>query len=161
MSQPSLQKHPPRGPVRWLLRTPLWLFRFRLGWLFGGRFIMLTHLGRKSGLPRQTVVEVARYDAEHDTFYVASGWGERADWWQNIQQTPRVLLDTGQRRVEAAATRLAVDAASAIFQDYAAKNPTAFRQLSRMMINEPLSASEEDCRKLARAVPLMELQVQR
>ncbi len=34
----------------------------RLGWLQGSRFLMLTHIGRKSGLARQTNIEVVGHD---------------------------------------------------------------------------------------------------
>lgn len=47
---------PPRGLLRLAARLPLWLYRAGLGWLLSNRFLMLTHIGRKSGLPRQVVV---------------------------------------------------------------------------------------------------------
>ena len=35
--------------TRWIVRAPIPLFRAGLGWLFGGRFVMAEHIGRKSG----------------------------------------------------------------------------------------------------------------
>src|SRR5689334_1392695 len=46
----SLQ--PPHGFSRMMYRLPVWLFHVHLGWLLGNRFLLLTHTGRKSGLPR-------------------------------------------------------------------------------------------------------------
>jgi len=42
----------PRGLVRLAFRAPIWLYRAHLGWLLGYRFVLLTHTGRKSVLPR-------------------------------------------------------------------------------------------------------------
>ena len=44
--------------VRWLVRAPIWLYRARLGFLFGERLLMLEHTGRKSGLLRLAVLEI-------------------------------------------------------------------------------------------------------
>ena len=60
----------PHGLLRFGLRLPIWLYRLHLGWLFGNRFLLLTHIGRKSGLPRQTVIEVVKHDKESDRFFV-------------------------------------------------------------------------------------------
>lgn len=46
----------PHGLARLLFRLPIWLFRLHLGWLAGHCFLLLTHSGRQSGLPRQTVL---------------------------------------------------------------------------------------------------------
>ncbi len=43
--------HPPRGLARIGFRIPIILYRLGLGGLLGTRFLLLTHTGRKSGLP--------------------------------------------------------------------------------------------------------------
>lgn len=48
----------PAGAFRWLLHAPVWLYRARLGFLLGQRFLLITHVGRSSGRRYQTVVEV-------------------------------------------------------------------------------------------------------
>ena len=90
MVQGTIRKSPPRGLLRLAARTPIWLYRLRLGWLLGGRFLMLTHIGRKTGRPRQVVLEVVRHDRDSNSFIVASGWGEQSNWFQNVQKTPQV-----------------------------------------------------------------------
>jgi hypothetical protein len=67
----------PRGITRTLYRFPIWLFRLHLGWLFMGRFLLLTHVGRKSGLPRQTLLEILQYDREKERYVVFAGWGSK------------------------------------------------------------------------------------
>jgi monovalent cation:H+ antiporter, CPA1 family len=70
---------PPRGMPRWLARLPLGLYHAGLGGLLGQRFLMLTHTGRKSGQPRQAVLEVVRYDEATGTVIIVSGFGPQSD----------------------------------------------------------------------------------
>lgn len=156
MAQGSLRKSPPRGLLRLAARTPLWLYRLGLGWLLGGRFLMLTHIGRKSGLPRQVVLEVVHHDRASQTFMVASGWGEQSDWLQNVQKTPQVVVQSGRQRCEAMAERLSLDAAAAALADYGRRHPTALNRLAKFMTGEPFEgASDSAYRHLAEAVPLV------
>ena len=50
---------PPAGLTRFLFRIPINVYRLRLGRLFGSRLLLLSHIGRVSGKPRRTVLEVA------------------------------------------------------------------------------------------------------
>lgn len=150
----------PGGITRFFFRLPIWLYRLRLGWLLGSRFVMIQHTGRKSGLPRYAVVEVVRHDEATDAFFIASGWGEKADWFQNIQKTPQVGLYSKRRRMNARATRLPVEEATGVLLNYAKRYPTAFKNLSKLMMGEALEASEADCRRLAQAVPMVRLDPQ-
>jgi deazaflavin-dependent oxidoreductase (nitroreductase family) len=86
---------PPRGIMRLLLRLPIWLFHWHLGWIAGQRFLLLNHIGRKSGQKRQSVLEVLGYEQHNRTYYVFSGFGQRSDWVRNIEQTPQVTLQVG------------------------------------------------------------------
>lgn len=140
---------PPRGMARLLYRLPTWLFRLRLGWLLGERFLLLTHRGRKSGLPRQTVLEVLQHDKAGDTYAVLSGWGEKADWRRNVEKTPDVVIHVGSRQFPAHATRLDSADSERIILDYARRNPLAIRVLPRMM-GYKIDGTEEDMRALAR-----------
>ena len=49
---------------RRLARAPIWLYRARLGWCLGPRFVLVEHTGRASGKTRQTVLEVIARDGE-------------------------------------------------------------------------------------------------
>jgi deazaflavin-dependent oxidoreductase (nitroreductase family) len=145
--------------MRLAMRAPIFLYKARLGFLLGQRFLLLTHTGRKSGLPRHAVLEVVDHDRDTDTYVIASGWGEKSDWLQNIQKTPRVTVNVGSRRFETDARRLSIDEAARALGAYAIRHPIAFRQLSRFMVGEKLGASPEDVRKLAERIPLVALAV--
>src|SRR5437899_3609544 len=75
-----MERPAPTGLLRLCLRLPIWLYRLRCGWVLNSRFLLLTHSGRRSGLPRQTVLEVVHYDRATETYVIASGWGEKPDW---------------------------------------------------------------------------------
>jgi deazaflavin-dependent oxidoreductase (nitroreductase family) len=89
---------PPSGWLRLALKAPRWLYRLHLGWLLGHRFLLLTHRGRRSGRVYSTVLEVVRYDPATDESVVVSGWGDRADWYNNIQKTTVLAIQTGRER---------------------------------------------------------------
>ena len=60
MAKQVKKLEPPQGCSRLLFRAPVWLYRLGLGGLFGKRMLLLNHTGRKSGLPRQAVLEVVQ-----------------------------------------------------------------------------------------------------
>jgi deazaflavin-dependent oxidoreductase (nitroreductase family) len=88
-------KAKPSGLLRLTFQLPVYLYRLKLGWLFGHRFLLLVHRGRKSGLLRETVLEVIRYDPTTTESIVLSGWGEKADWYRNIKASPALEVKTG------------------------------------------------------------------
>jgi deazaflavin-dependent oxidoreductase (nitroreductase family) len=118
---------------------------------------MLTHIGRKSGQPRQSVLEVIGHDQATSVYIIASGWGEQADWLRNIQKNPNVLVDARGRRFEATAERLSQELATGEARDYARRHPSAFRALAGRMIGRPLTGTDADYRALAEAVPFIAL----
>jgi deazaflavin-dependent oxidoreductase (nitroreductase family) len=154
---PLVKRPKPSGLLRVLLRAPVYLYRAGLGWLFGSRFLMLTHRGRRSGLPRQTVVEVVDHDEATGTYFIVSGWGEKSDWLLNVQQTPVVEVQVGRRRFAARAERLDSDAAWQPLCVYGKRHPRAFRALARIISGHKDDSLENRSRALARAVPVIAL----
>ncbi len=140
---------PPRGVARTLYRLPIWLFHLRLGWLLMGHFLLLTHIGRKSGQPRQTVLEVLLHDRTKDVYYVMAGWGERSDWVKNIEKTPQVQISVGRRRICALATRLPPEEAESKVMAYGRQHPRLIRSLPRLL-GYRTDGTKEDLRALAR-----------
>lgn len=108
---------------RALYRAPIWLYRLGLGWLFGGRFVLLTHTGRVSGQPRQVVLEVVARDEESGGFFVASGYGARAQWFRNIVREPRVRFQVGRRRYAGTARPLPAAESGRRLAEYAGRHP--------------------------------------
>jgi deazaflavin-dependent oxidoreductase (nitroreductase family) len=125
-----------------------------MGWLLGGRFLMLTHTGRKSGLPRQVVIEVVRHDKKSDTYYVASGWGEKSDWFRNVMKNPEVVIRSGGRTMDMRAERISPDEAEDEMLDYYRRHPATLRELARAM-GYRTDGTEADVRALGRLVPMV------
>ena len=128
-TKPSL----PTGVSRFFFRLPIWLYHWRLGWLLGARFVLLNHVGRKSGQIRQAVVEVVRHDRSSDTYIICSGFGEKAQWFQNVMQTPDITIQIGRRHLAVTAERLPPTIGGDEMVDYARRHPSAARQLARFM----------------------------
>jgi len=117
--------------TRWVVRAPITLFRWGLGFVFAGRLMMLTHRGRTSGQRRYVVLEVVERPAP-DVVVIASGFGERSQWFRNLQADPRCLVSVGARSdVPAVAHLLPDDESAAALERYAARYPRSWKELRR------------------------------
>lgn len=145
----------PTGLRRLLFRSPIPLFRLRLGFLFGKRFVMLEHQGRTSGKTRRTVLEVV---ADHpDAVYVAAGWGAKAQWLRNIVADPHVTVYLGSSRFRTFAERIDPVEAGAAIAEYAAAHPKTLARLAAFMLEDPGEGPQEQARRLAASVPFVRL----
>jgi deazaflavin-dependent oxidoreductase (nitroreductase family) len=151
----SIADHRPGRALRFGLRLPIWLYRLRLGWLLGHRFLMLTHTGRKSGKPHHAVIEVVRYDKDTDTYYVVSGWGKRSDWYQNLIHFPNVTIQVGTRKFHAMAEFIPLEQSAEILETYAREHALAFRELSGLFLGKRMEPNGNSARRLAAKMPMV------
>lgn len=115
--------------TRWLVRAPVYLYRFGFGFVFGHRMLLLQHRGRRSGLPRHTVLEVVDHPRP-DTYVIVSGFGEASQWYRNLIADPHVRISIGRcRHAPAVATLLAPNTAEATLARYAAQHPRTWDRL--------------------------------
>ena len=70
-----------------IFKLSLLLYRLRLGWLFGKCFMMLSHVGRRSGKMCRIILVVLQYDQQTKEIYAVSAW-KGSDWYSNIQVAP-------------------------------------------------------------------------
>lgn len=133
MPDEPLTSQPPSGLLRRVLRLPVWAFRLGLGGLLGGRFVLVNHVGRTTGLPRQVVVEVVGRDAAGRVTYVVSGWGRQAQWYQNLLVTPDVTIQVGRRLAAVTAAPVDADEGMRVLLRYRDDHPWATRALSRVL----------------------------
>lgn len=119
--------------TRWLVRAPIALFRAGLGFLFGGRLLLLEHVGRTSGEARYVVLEVLLRPSR-DEVVIASGFGTASQWFRNLLAHPRCHVSIGtRRRVAATATVAAGDDASRMLAAYRETHPKAWSMLDDAM----------------------------
>ncbi len=157
--QVEIVKQPRRqaGAVRLLYRLPVWLYRARLGWLLGHRFVMINHVGRTSGRIRQVVVEVAALERASGVVTVVSGFGRSSDWYRNLLAHPAASIQLGGRAVAVRAVPVPPDQAAEVIAGYARRHPRAARSLSRFM-GFAVDGSEQDYRAVGRQVPVLRLE---
>jgi deazaflavin-dependent oxidoreductase (nitroreductase family) len=152
---------PPRTRLqRALARAPIWLYRLGLGGLLGGRFLLLTHTGRRTGRSRRVVLEVVGRHEESGGYLVASGYGTRSQWFRNILEDPRVCFQVGWRRHAGLARPLPADESGRRLAVYARRHPRTAAALMRT-IGQEVDGSEAAYRRVGsdrdHGVPLVAL----
>ena len=89
---PRLEEQLRQG-FKYFNRFMLFMWRLGLGPLLNmgpaiaGRYMVITHTGRKSGAKRRTPVNYALVD---DEVYCTAGFGGMSDWYRNIIANPQV-----------------------------------------------------------------------
>lgn len=120
--------------TRWLVRAPIGLFRAGLGFLFGGRLLMLEHVGRVSGEARYVVLEVLTRQRA-DEVVVASGFGRGAQWFRNLLANPECHISIGaRRRVAARASVIPPAEAEQILATYQVAHPKGWAELRAAIV---------------------------
>ena len=146
----------PTGWRRLAARLPIPLFHAGLGSLFGKRLLLLHHVGRISGLDRMVVLEVVSYDPPNPSWTVTSGFGPKADWYQNLREQPKTLIRFGNRPHAVTAHFLAPDEGAEIMAGYAGRHPRTARRLCAYM-GLHVDGHEASYRDAGRAIPFVRL----
>ena len=107
------------GLVKWLYKSPILFFRLGLGFFVGRLFMVLTTIGRRSGLTRLTAIEFHEYKGRR---YVFSAWGKRADWFRNIETNPHSTIQTWRGAESVLARRITSDLELAEAFEFAKSN---------------------------------------
>jgi deazaflavin-dependent oxidoreductase (nitroreductase family) len=141
--------------VRPLMRAPVWIYRAGAGALLGPRLLMLEHTGRRSGLRRNVVLEVIGHPTP-ERYLVASGFGEKAQWFLNIQAHPEVrVYHRGRPPAAATARVLTPPEAGQILRGYAERHPRAwnrFKPVLERTLGRPIDESHT-------TLPIVELRL--
>ena len=98
--------YPESGWRKWVFKSPVKLWRLGLGKWMGSRMVLITHIGRKSGLPRRTLAEYYWMDGK---IYVVAAFGRRAQWAKNMLANPHVSVQNNQGAESALAVRVTND----------------------------------------------------
>jgi deazaflavin-dependent oxidoreductase (nitroreductase family) len=141
-----------------LLRVPVLLYRWRLGRLLGHRFLLLTHIGRRTGLRRQTVLEIVEYRREGPEVVVVNAFGPDSDWVRNIQAKPAEEVTVGRQHFSASHRVLGEDEATSVIRGYERRNrliAPVVRVGFSWLLGWRYSGSENDRRRLVRQLPLL------
>ena len=91
-------RHTPGRIALAVFRTPLFLYRRGWGRVLGRTFMLLVHVGRKTGQPHETVAMVLGDDRETGEVVICSGWGPDVDWLRNLHAGPAQEVRIGHDR---------------------------------------------------------------
>jgi deazaflavin-dependent oxidoreductase (nitroreductase family) len=156
----SGQPAPPRGLLHWMFKLPAYLYRAHLGFLFGHRFLVLVHEGRRTHRRYETPLEVIRYDRSSGEAIVAAGWGQKTSWFHNVEAGLARQVSIGRARYAPVCRRLSVEEAMAVFEGYergsGIPKPIVRAVLSRLL-GWRYDGSAEARRRAAEQLPLLGL----
>ncbi len=108
--------------MRPIFKSPIFLYRIGLGWMLGRRFMLLTHIGRRSGKVRRVILAVLRFDPKTKESMAISAWSA-SDWYLNIQASPALQVETGFTRYAPVQRTLSPEEIAALFEEYRKKHP--------------------------------------
>jgi deazaflavin-dependent oxidoreductase (nitroreductase family) len=144
--------------MRRLLRAPTRVYRADLGWLLGERFLMLTHVGRRSGRRYRTVLEVVGRLPASDEFVVMAGIGRTADWLRNAEAGGAREVAVGRRRFRPTMRVLTEGPAAEILAGYEARNrliAPVVRHVLSGLVGWRYTGTDHERRRLVRQLPLV------
>jgi deazaflavin-dependent oxidoreductase (nitroreductase family) len=109
--------------------------------------LLLTTIGRKSGLKRVTPLQ---YEEIDNVLYVVSARGANADWVRNLQANPRAHVQLQQQEFEASA-ELISDAGRIVdfFELRLHRHPIMIRLIMHLFDGLPLHFQRADLERLA------------
>jgi deazaflavin-dependent oxidoreductase (nitroreductase family) len=129
-----VRRRPPSRLLRLFFKAPVVLYRLRMGWLLGSRFLLLTHTGRRTGRARVAVVEVVSYDRSISEAVVIAAWGERAQWVRNLQAAPAISVQIGRARWRTPEHRiLDPERTAEVIAAYRGEHPLAARLIGKLL----------------------------
>ena len=145
---------PPRGFMLLLFRLPICLYKIKAGFLLGSRFLLLKHWGRKSGTLKETVVEIIDRDDVNGSVYVASGFGDKSQWFKNISANPNVVVVLKNKARDAKSEILPTDQAEIVLRRYAAKNLKLMKAVARLSGYE-MDGTDEDVLAFSQVIKII------
>ncbi len=146
-----------KGMLWYLFRAPVYLYRWHVGWLFGKRCLLLTHIGRRTGLRHQTVLEVVEYRRQVPEVVVANGFAG-SDWVRNIEATPGEEVDFGSHHFAASHRFLDPEEAVGVIQRYEHRNrfiAPIVRAGFSWLLGWRYHGGDNDRHRLVRQIPLI------
>ena len=150
---------PPKGFKLKLFRAPLYLYRFKLGFLLGERLILLKHWGRKSGKLNEAVIEVIDQDKVNGKIFSASGFGEKSHWFKNILANNSVFVTIRNSEYKAIVRVLSADEATEVLLRYVKAHPRSIKGVARLSGYE-MDGSEQDVIEFSKIVKIVEFTVE-
>jgi deazaflavin-dependent oxidoreductase (nitroreductase family) len=113
------------------MKLPLILYRLGLGWIFGTRFALVAHAGRRSGKIYRSVLAVLRFDEKTREIMVVAPWSG-SDWYRNIQAAPAREVQVKRIRYAPVQRNLSAEEIAALFVEFRQAHPIFSRMVARI-----------------------------
>jgi deazaflavin-dependent oxidoreductase (nitroreductase family) len=120
----------------------------------GPDVLLLTTIGRKSGLPRVTPLQFEEWEG---AYCVGSGRGSRADWLLNLRKTPRVDVEIRGERFAASAEPIDDPAKAADFLEHWLKKHPFMVRAMLVAHGVPFFPKRQHLETLAKELVFVEL----
>lgn len=150
----GLRRAPGRLALQ-VMRLPRPLYRRGWGGLLGHVFLMITHVGRKTGNPRQTVAMALTYNRETREVVVCSAWGAGTDWIRNLRASPALRIEIGSESYVPIHRFLSEDESLAVATEFRRRHPWRLRLFSRTLAWGNLD-SDQAIREFVRTRPFVQ-----
>jgi deazaflavin-dependent oxidoreductase (nitroreductase family) len=121
----------PPAFISQFFKLPLIFYRLGLGWMMGRRFMVLTHVGRRSGKAYQTVLAVVSFDPITQEIKAVSPWSS-SNWFRNIQATPALEVQTAGVRYTPSQRFLLPEEIASLFILFRREHPVFSRMVARI-----------------------------
>ncbi len=125
----STQKPP--AFISQFFKLPLFFYHIGLGWIFGKRFMVLKHVGRKTGKAHESVLAVLAFDPKTQEIKAVSPWST-SNWFRNIQAAPAVEVQTAGVRYVPQQRFLCPEEIASAFIELRERYPVFSRMVARI-----------------------------
>ena len=119
-------------------------------------FLMITHVGRKTGKPRETVAMALRFNQDTREVVVCSAWGASTDWIRNLRASPAIRVQIGRESYLPEHRFLTEDESVAVAIEFRQRHPHRLRLLAKILGWGDLS-SDTALREFVRGRPFVSL----
>jgi deazaflavin-dependent oxidoreductase (nitroreductase family) len=116
-----------------VFRLPLPLYRAGLGWLLGDTFMLLVHVGRRTGRPHEMTAMVLDHDPAARAVVICANWGASSDWVRNLRAGPALRVQVGRDSFTPEHRFLTEDEAYAVVREFCRRHPHRVRFAGRIM----------------------------
>jgi deazaflavin-dependent oxidoreductase (nitroreductase family) len=126
------------------------LYRLRLGWLTDHWLMIITHIGRRSGKIRRTIVYVQYYNPQTREAMVIAAWGV-TDWYRNICARPALAIEIGKEQYVPTQRILEAEEIAELERAFRRQHPVVARAQCWLM-NWPWQCSDAEFLAYARSL---------
>jgi deazaflavin-dependent oxidoreductase (nitroreductase family) len=118
------------------------------------RVLVLTTLGRKSGLQRSTPLQFEEVDG---VYYVTSARGKKADWYRNLLMNPHVDVRVKDKNFHTCAELITEPGEIADFLELRLKRHPGFMRIMLRLEGLPRNYTRTDLERFAKRLAIVTL----